>query len=44
MVKPEQPVERLLPRSTRPQVLPPSVVRYTPRSALSLHNLPGTQT
>src|SRR5216117_3634120 len=40
----EQPVDRFVPRNTLVHVLPPSVVLYTPRSSLSLHSLPGTQT
>src|ERR1041385_7085755 len=40
----EQPVEALAPASTLFQVLPPSLVLYTPRSLLSLQSLPGTQT
>src|SRR5436305_9989335 len=38
----EQPVERLLPLSASAQFLPPSVVRYRPRSAESLQSAPGT--
>src|SRR5690348_4706385 len=38
-----QPVERLPPLRTRFQCAPPSVVLYRPRSAESLHSLPGTQ-
>src|SRR5207244_5392752 len=41
--RPEQPVERLPPLRISDQVLPPSPVLYTPRSALSLQSLPGTQ-
>src|SRR5215469_8486481 len=43
IARPEQPVERLEPASTRLQLFPPSVVLYTPRSLLSLQSLPGTQ-
>src|SRR4051812_39253168 len=39
----EQPVERLGPRSTCAQVLPPSSVLKSPRWAESLHSFPGTQ-
>src|SRR6266487_6803382 len=39
----EQPVDALAPLRTLAHVLPPSVVLYTPRSSLSLHSLPGTQ-
>ena len=39
----EQPVERFAPLSARLQLFPPSFVRYTPRSELSLQSLPGTQ-
>src|SRR5512135_2294056 len=38
-----QPVDRLPPLSTRFQCAPPSGVLYRPRSAESLHSLPGTQ-
>src|SRR5437763_16856161 len=38
-----QPVERFPPLSTSCQVLPPSAVRYRPRSVESLQSLPGTQ-
>src|SRR5436853_2815017 len=38
----EQPVERLLPLTASAQFLPPSVVRYKPRSAESLQSAPGT--
>src|SRR5215813_2126954 len=43
IARPEQPVERFEPASTRVQLFPPSVVLYTPRSLLSLQSLPGTQ-
>src|SRR6185437_567526 len=39
----EQPVDRFAPASTFVHDLPPSPLRYTPRSAESLHSLPGTQ-
>jgi hypothetical protein len=38
----EHPVEELLPLSASSQFLPPSVVRYSPRSAESLQSAPGT--
>src|SRR5438309_2257934 len=38
-----QPVDGLPPFRIKFQDLPPSVVLYKPRSAESLHNLPGTQ-
>src|SRR5206468_9317303 len=40
----EQPVDAVAPLRTLAHVLPPSLVLYTPRSALSLHSLPGTHT
>src|SRR5713226_8831892 len=40
----EQPVERFAPFRILLQVFPPSVVLYRPRSSLSLHSFPGTQT
>src|SRR5574337_317680 len=39
----EQPVDRLRPFSTSVHDLPPSRVLYRPRSAESLHSLPGAQ-
>ena len=36
-------MEPLWPVSTSDQLLPPSVVRYRPRSAESDHSRPGTQ-
>src|SRR6266576_1587925 len=38
----EHPVERLLPLSASSQFLPPSVVRYSPRSGESPQRAPGT--
>src|SRR5689334_8510616 len=38
-----QPVDRFGPLRISDQVLPPSDVLYRPRSAESLHSLPGTQ-
>jgi hypothetical protein len=43
MAMPPQPVDRFAPFRTSCQLLPPSAERYTPRSAESLHSLPGTQ-
>ena len=42
IVTEEQPVERFAPLSTSDQLRPPSVVLYSPRSALSLQSFPGT--
>src|SRR6185437_6420521 len=42
MLRLPHPVEGLEPLSTSCQLLPPSVVRYKPRSVESLHSLPGT--
>src|ERR1700739_3635073 len=39
-----QPVDRFAPASTLAQVLPPSVVRYTPCSSLSSHRCPVAHT
>src|SRR5580704_6671240 len=38
-----QPLDRFAPAKTFCQVLPPSVVRYTPRSSLSSHRWPVAQ-
>src|SRR5207249_836883 len=43
IVMSEHPVDAFPPARTLVQLFPPSVVRYTPRSSLSLHALPGTQ-
>src|SRR5712692_1147518 len=40
----EQPVEAFGPFKILVQVLPPSMVLYSPRSSLSLQSLPGAQT
>src|SRR3954466_12018860 len=43
IVTDEQPVDALLPLSTSDHDLPPSLVRYRPRSFESDHSLPTTQ-